>query len=135
MPANKANLTDFLSSSLMEKGKRLEKGEVITAGGFSDELKAESTTGRNVHKLRSNHEEADTRIILHALEAKDCGYKRTVVICKDTECACITCPFQTSPQPRVVVANCHIKRKEINILLSLITTLPIKCTIFQHFIL
>jgi hypothetical protein len=41
MPENKANLTDFLSSSMIEKGKHLEKGEVITAAGFSEELKAE----------------------------------------------------------------------------------------------
>ena len=94
MPENKANLTDFLSSSLIEKGKRLEHGEVITAGGFSDELKAESTKGRDVHKLQSNHEEADTRIILHALEAKECGYQRTIVICKDTDVIVLLAHFK-----------------------------------------
>lgn len=85
MPENKSNLTDFLSLSLIERGKHLEEGEVITARWFSDELKAESTTGRNVHKLWSNHEEADTRIILNALEAKECGFKCTVIFCKDPD--------------------------------------------------
>lgn len=85
MAENKTNLTAFLSAKLIEKGQQLNNCEVVTAGGFTNELQAESTSRRNVKNLESNHEEADTRLILHAVDAKDRGYERTIIICKDTD--------------------------------------------------
>ena len=52
--------------------------EIVTAGGFSDIDKSASTMGRDIESLKSDHEEADTRIILHAKEASDTGYVRLV---------------------------------------------------------
>ena len=57
--------------------------EIVTVGGFSDIDKFASTMGRDIESLKSDHEEADTRIILHAKEASDIGYERLV------RCACI----------------------------------------------
>ena len=59
--------------------------EIDTAGGFSDIDKAASTMGRDIDSLKSDHEDADTRIILHAKEASDMGYERLVICCKDTD--------------------------------------------------
>ena len=69
---NKINLCDFLSSSLCKIGQeRLMQGKrLIIAGGFTDgERVVEITRARpteDIDALKSNHEEADTRMILHA---------------------------------------------------------------------
>ena len=52
--------------------------KLVTAGGFSDIDKSASPMGRDIESLKSDHEEADTRIILHAKEASDIGYERLV---------------------------------------------------------
>lgn len=59
--------------------------EIVTAGGFCEIDKVESTMGCDIDSLKSDHEEADTRIILHAKEASEQGYERLVVRCKDTD--------------------------------------------------
>jgi len=62
--------------------ERVEKRELVT--GCSSQG-AFSTTQGPITKLAANHEEADTRPILHALEAGKSGYKRIVVKCRDTD--------------------------------------------------
>ena len=57
--------------------------EIVTAGGCSYIDKSASTMGCGIDSLKSDHEEADMRIILHAKEASDTGYERLV------RCACI----------------------------------------------
>ena len=59
--------------------------KIVTAGGFSEIDKAASTMGRDTDSLKSDHEDADTRIILHAKEASDTGYERLVICCKNTD--------------------------------------------------
>ena len=55
----------------MTKGMALQQPyELITGGGFSDATDAISTRRDNV-MLRGNHEESDTRLILHLYEAVD----------------------------------------------------------------
>jgi len=44
-----------------------------------------STTRGPIPELAADNEEADTRLILHALEAVKSGYKRIVVKCRDTD--------------------------------------------------
>lgn len=41
--------------------------------------------GHDIASLKSDHEEADTKIILHTKEATEQGYERLVVRCKDTD--------------------------------------------------
>jgi hypothetical protein len=82
---NKADLARFLSDVIMTKGKDLpDRYEMVTGGGFINATDARSTR-RNETKLSGNHEEADTRLILHACEAADEGYERVLVICRDTD--------------------------------------------------
>ena len=53
--------------------------ESTTKGSFSDIDKAASTMRRDIDSLKSDHKDADTRIILHAKEASDIGLMSYVV--------------------------------------------------------
>jgi len=55
----------------------------MMGGGFINTTDTRSTR-RDQTKLSRNHEEADTRLILHASEATDRGWERVLVICRDT---------------------------------------------------
>ena len=81
---NKADLARSLSYVVMKKGMALQQSyELVTEGGFSDATDARSTRRDNV-MLLGNHEEADTRLILHLGEALDEGYERALVS-RDTD--------------------------------------------------
>ena len=75
-PENKSEYADFLSNEI--KFRSYEK-EVVTFGGFKDEQEQEVCSSRNnpdISQLSSNHEEADTRLILHAIVS---NYKYIVI--------------------------------------------------------
>ena len=58
----------------------------IVGGGFEDLMKVLSLNVENdVNHLRANHEEADTRILLHIRDACNQGYARLVIECRDTD--------------------------------------------------
>ena len=91
-PQNKINLCDFLSSSLCKIGQeRLMQGKrLVIAGGFTDgERVVEITRARpteDIDALKSNHEEADTRMILHAAYAvRDSPIPAIVIQSPDTD--------------------------------------------------
>ena len=45
--------------------------EIVVAGGFRDELEIKSSTGAtDLGRLKSTHEEADTRLVLHAVHSQ-----------------------------------------------------------------
>lgn len=82
---NKADLARFLSEVMMTKGREFpDHWELVTGGGYSTAEDAKSTK-RTELSLNANHEEADTRLILHALEAVRQGSQRIVIICRDTD--------------------------------------------------
>ena len=81
---NKADLAQFLSENL-SKHNVLPGMEVVTAGGFSNAEKSQSNIRGDILTLAADHEEADTRIILHSLEAISQGFNRLEVICQDTD--------------------------------------------------
>ena len=84
---NKADLAKFLSEAIVEKGKDLpERYEIVIGGGFIDATDARSMMRDNV-RHQGNHEEADTKLILHSSEAVSEGYQRVLVICRDTDAA------------------------------------------------
>ena len=58
--------------------------EVVAGGAFYDPVNTKSST-RDVTALSANHEEADTRLILHAKDAIQYNYKRLFVICRDAD--------------------------------------------------
>ena len=66
---NKADLVTFLSDMIMTKGMVLQQpNQLVTGDGLSDATDAISTSRDDV-MLRGNHDEADTRLILHLCEA------------------------------------------------------------------
>ena len=82
---NKANLARVLTEIIVTKGTDLpQQCEVVTGGGFSCVTLARSTRRSEV-KRQGNHEEANTRLVLHSCEAVNQGYKRVLVICRDTD--------------------------------------------------
>ena len=81
LPENKADLARFLSEQLITRAP--ESKEIVTAGGFRDELEAHSSraTTQLLH-LHANHEEADTRLALHAMNVTS---DVVVVSARDTD--------------------------------------------------
>ncbi len=65
---NKADLSRLLSESLISQAPNDK--DVIVAGGFLDEKDVRSSKGSDVDSLRSTHEEADTRLVLHAAHSR-----------------------------------------------------------------
>ena len=71
---NKYNLAQFLSNELV-KVLYLDDHRTIVSGGSEDPMKVLSLNVENdVSHLGANHEEADTRILLHAHDACNQGY-------------------------------------------------------------
>jgi len=77
---NKEDLAMFLSDRLAKHNDRDK--EVVVGGSKPNGY---STTRGVIPTLQANHEEADTRIILHALEAIDAGFESIIVKCRDTD--------------------------------------------------
>ena len=70
---NKADLARFLSEQLITRAP--ESKEIVTVGGFKDELEVRSSTPTTpLSCLNANHEEADTRLALHAMNVTNCYY-------------------------------------------------------------
>ena len=57
----------------------------MTSEGFDDIKEAKTSFLRDVPSLKANHEEADTRFILHALDACQQGYEQLIISCRDTD--------------------------------------------------
>ena len=87
MSENKADLANYLSGYLMDQANQLKDGqELVTGGGFAELRKAQSTVRGHVQDLSANHEEADTRLVLHSKEAIiQQKYDRVEVMCRDTD--------------------------------------------------
>jgi len=97
MDENKADLAHFLSEMMLQENRDLpEEYEMVTGGGFRDHIGAKSTR-RSVDdlNLNGNHEEADTRLILHACDAANNGYQRILVMSRDTDVMLLLLHFIT----------------------------------------
>ena len=85
---NKNTLIKFLVGEWKSESYRKSLGAkefFVTCGSDCFRLTADSVT--DVLELRSNQEEADTKIILHASHAAVAGFENIVVICDDTDVA------------------------------------------------
>ena len=79
-PENKSEYATFQSNEI--KVQSYEK-EVVTSGGFTDELKVwSSRNNSDASQLSSNHEEADTRLIHHAIVS---NYKYIAISSRDID--------------------------------------------------
>ena len=87
LPENKSDITAFLSSELIKRGAKNDNGErnITTPSGFQDLESVESSIGQASTSLKSDQEEADTRMILHTLDAARSGFDRILVYCRDTD--------------------------------------------------
>lgn len=66
---NNEDLAAFLISELITRVETIpENCELVTAGGYSDLACIMSTTDRDMSLLGANHEEADNKLILHAVD-------------------------------------------------------------------
>lgn len=86
--ANKANLAAFISQSLLDDPPGLINGQSITlAGGFPEAERVvtiDSNGKRNLLRLFSTQEEADTRMLLHAIDLAS-SHERLIVKSDDTD--------------------------------------------------
>ena len=97
LEANKVNLIRFLRDQLLLRAQTLPTyHEVVVSGG--DAFPAVSSTGRDVQHLNSNHEEADTKIILHALDASVQNFHRVVVCTRDTDILLLLIRHETAEE-------------------------------------
>ena len=90
-PQNKINLGNFLADSWREMAEaQLQIGQtVVLGGGFTNSQKAFKVTKghcEDVSPLESDHEEADTRLLLHAKHASH-NHNRIVIQSSDTDVA------------------------------------------------
>ena len=84
---NKASLARFVSNEISESYSASPGRELVINAGFKETLKVWSsdTSRQDVRELASDHEEADTRIVLHARDAAARGYKQVNILCRDTD--------------------------------------------------
>ena len=84
---NKASLVHFLSTDISQHYETHPGRELVVSGGFKDILKVWSSDAsrESLQELSSDHEEADTRIVLHARDATTRGYQKVNILCSDTD--------------------------------------------------
>lgn len=81
LPDNKVDLAHLLSEELCSQAP--DDKEIVVAGGFRDELEVRSSKATtNLTHLSATHEEADTRLVLHAVHSQ---YNTVVVLSRDTD--------------------------------------------------
>ncbi|KAL2081649.1 hypothetical protein ACEWY4_023502 [Coilia grayii] len=118
MDENKANLTQFLSNEL-ERHVHHYGQEIVISGGFDHPEKVASAANTDVSQLQATHEEADTRILLHAVDATAKGYQRLIIQCRDTDVLVLLLVFAQRLSPEVWIKAgtakkpCYIKVHEI----------------------
>ena len=103
----------MLSEQILQNAVALE-AEIVTAGGFTDIEGAASSKKRDIQCLKASHEEADTRLILHALDTCRQKYKRAIVMGRDTDVLVLLPHFQNQLTPeRWFQAETAQKKKSV----------------------
>ncbi|EDO28722.1 predicted protein [Nematostella vectensis] len=75
----KSELTEYLAVKLLEKGKGAGMNVVVAWGTRCQ------ATHRDMAHLESNHEEADTKLLLHAVDATSFGATSIEIVSPDTD--------------------------------------------------
>ena len=82
LPEDKADLANFLSVYLITYRSDVPYNcGLVTSDGFQDTSKAYSTNTGGMTHILGNHEEADTRIVLHTCDAVRNTFNRLLVVC------------------------------------------------------
>ena len=84
---NKASLAHFLSTEMSQSYGTHPGRELVVSRGFREILNvwSSSASRESLQELFSDHEEADTRIVLHARDAAVRSYHQVNVLCRDTD--------------------------------------------------
>lgn len=84
---NKASLAHFLSTEMSQRYGTHPGCELVVSGGFREILKVWSSDAsrESLQELSSDHEEEDTRIVLHARDAAVRGSRQVNMLCRDTD--------------------------------------------------
>ena len=121
---NKADLARFLSEHLIENAP--QDKVIVVAAGFTNKKKAQSSSETvDPSVFCADHEEADTRIILHCI-ANSCD--SVVVLARDTDVLLLLVAHSPSIQATNVwmMAGTAAKRKFFNIR-AIVQNLPPEC--------
>jgi hypothetical protein len=108
---NKADLARFFSEQLIAQSPRNKT--IVVAGGFTDELEVQcSNPNVDVTPLKSSQEEADTRLVLHAIYS---NANTVVVSARDTDVLLLLAAhlFRMRCQQLWMMAGTAAKRKYI----------------------
>ncbi|KAL9979290.1 hypothetical protein ACROYT_G016934 [Oculina patagonica] len=111
MDENKASLVNFLCTETSQSYHGHSRKELVLSGGFTDPKKVWSSTDRHLAGLASDHEEADTRILLHARDATIRGYQQINVVCRDTDVLVLLAAHLPELSPSVWMFTGTAKRK------------------------
>ena len=113
---NKASLAHFLSTEISESYSAPPGRELVINGGFKETLKVWSsdTSRLDVRELASDHEEADTRIVLHARDTAARGYKQVNILCRDTDVLVLLLAHPRAPLSRDMDVCGYIKTKALH---------------------
>ena len=107
---NKAELVKVLSQKLLASRSLLNvHQEVVVSGGLNE---AVSTRTRAAVHLTCNHEEADTRIILHCSDAIHEDFSRIIVICRDTDIKLLLLHFFRRSRKSISMHAGLVKREQ-----------------------
>ena len=114
---NKSDLSRFLSEELIAQSAVTEK-TVLAGGGFTDEDTVKCNKNDfDLTQLNARHEEADTRIILHAIHCKRVSQCETIVVsARDTDVLLLLlCHFNELPTNTWMIAGTVQKPKNVHL--------------------
>jgi len=99
-PASKRQLTRFVANDWQQRQSLIgEKELYVTAD--SKCLRITQDTVMEVRELDSSHEEADTRVLLHASHAARSGFKSVVIVAEDTDILVLLLAFNAHISTRL----------------------------------
>ncbi|KAJ7376731.1 hypothetical protein OS493_033087 [Desmophyllum pertusum] len=79
----KSELTQYIARKVLEKGQESGKNVVVARGTRCQ------ATHRDMAHLESSHEEADTKLLLHAVDATSSGATCIEMVSPDTDVFCV----------------------------------------------
>lgn len=82
----------------------------MISGGFNDPEKVASAADTDVSQLQAIHEEADTRILLHAMDATAKGYQQLIIHCRDTDVLVLLLVFAQYLSPEIWIKAGTVKK-------------------------
>lgn len=118
---NKTSLTEFLLQqwSGQSYADRIGRRTIFFAAGdicVRLSVVGSKVTSDQVEELKCTHEEADTRILLHAKHAADHGESTVIIRSPDSDVTMLACHFQNNIPARLLV---HKKAKTRTIFLDI----------------